>query len=491
MRTPSISLLLLAGVVAALPAARAAHSQGSDCPCPCQPAETDTGGDPGRASMSYFHEQLSPYGRWVVRNGYGEVWVPSVATGWRPYTTGHWAYTDQGWAWVADESWGWAPFHYGRWFYEAGFGWGWVPGTVWAPAWVAWRNGGGYVGWAALPPAVGFSVGIGLSFGVSLDAVIAPSYYSFVGEGAILTPRLSTVIVAPERNTTIIQNTTNITNYSVVNNRVVNNGVNVQRIEQVTGRPVPRVSAASQAGFYQPSVVTRAARINKSESFVNRPARAGGSLITSQSARTTATTGLGTTGTHTTGFGTTGTLRSTRTTGTTGSRTTGFGATGTSQSTRSTGSGSRTTGTHTTGFGATGTAESARSRRTHRTTGSSTGLESTSTGLGTTGTSQSTRSRRTHRATGSSTGLESTGTTGTTGSPRSHARSAGRNATGGSTTQTTGGGSGTGRGTSHSQSAAPGATSHTTGTGGSGQRTHGTPAPQGQKGKEHKSTGTG
>src|SRR5258707_11541000 len=85
------------------------------------------------ASISYFHEQLSPYGRWVERDGYGEVWVPYVSARWRPYTTGHWVYTDQGWAWVADESWGWAPFHYGRWFYADG-GWGWVPGTVWAPA---------------------------------------------------------------------------------------------------------------------------------------------------------------------------------------------------------------------------------------------------------------------------------------------------------------------------------------------------------------------
>jgi hypothetical protein len=60
--------------------------------------------------------------------------------------------TEFGWTWVSDWSWGWAPFHYGRWVIVSGFGWCWVPGTMWGPAWVTWRSGGGWVGWAALPP---------------------------------------------------------------------------------------------------------------------------------------------------------------------------------------------------------------------------------------------------------------------------------------------------------------------------------------------------
>ena len=31
-------------------------------------------------------------------------------------------------------------------------GWCWVPGTLWGPAWVAWRAGRVNVGWAPLPP---------------------------------------------------------------------------------------------------------------------------------------------------------------------------------------------------------------------------------------------------------------------------------------------------------------------------------------------------
>ena len=455
MRTVRIVALLL---VSAGLATGAARSQSSDCPCPCPPAaDNGTGGDPGTASIGYFHEQLSPYGRWVERDGYGEVWVPYVAAGWRPYTTGHWVYTDQGWAWVADESWGWAPFHYGRWFYADG-GWGWVPGTVWAPAWVAWRNGGGYVGWAALPPAVGFSFGVGVVFGgVDLNVAIAPAYYSFVSERAILEPRLSTVIVAPSQNVTIIKNTTNITNYSVVNNRVVNNGVSVQRIQQVTGRPVPRVSTAQQVGLYQPPVIGRAAAATKSESFTNRSAS---NPLGRNTVATTGTTGLGGHARGATGISSTSTGTGRRTTGTTG------------LSSAATGTGRRTTGTTGLSSTATGTGR--------RTTGT-TGLSSTSTGTG--------GRRRTTGSTGSSSAA-----TGTGHYRRSTGSTAGTSSTGGGYHRTTGStgassaATGSGRyhttGTTGLSSTSPGATgSH----GRSQTRSTGAPhPPSGQK-----KTGTG
>ena len=78
-----------------------------------------------------------------------------------PYaTSGHWILTEYGWTWISDFGWGWAPFHYGRWLALAGRGWCWMPGTTWGPAWVSWRAGGGYVGWAPLPPR-GVSVAAG------------------------------------------------------------------------------------------------------------------------------------------------------------------------------------------------------------------------------------------------------------------------------------------------------------------------------------------
>jgi len=104
-------------------------------------------------SFQTFYDDLSPYGQWVEDPRYGNVWVPDVDAGFRPYyTNGYWAMTEYGNTWVSDYDWGWAPFHYGRWVYNSYYGWVWIPGSEWAPAWVSWRNGGGYYGWAPLSP---------------------------------------------------------------------------------------------------------------------------------------------------------------------------------------------------------------------------------------------------------------------------------------------------------------------------------------------------
>jgi uncharacterized protein DUF6600 len=112
-----------------------------------------------------FHETLAAHGQWVVTS-YGEAWCPAVAevgVDFVPYASGgHWVYTDAGWVFETRWAWGWAPFHYGRWVLDPFYGWVWIPGVEWAPAWVEWRYGGGFVGWAPLgPPGVVWSVGVG------------------------------------------------------------------------------------------------------------------------------------------------------------------------------------------------------------------------------------------------------------------------------------------------------------------------------------------
>ena len=109
---------------------------------------------PAGPAMSDFHGSLDQTGQWVSTPDYGNVWQPSVSYGWRPYTVGRWAWTIRGWTWVSDEPWGWATYHYGRWV-QLGSVWAWIPGRVWGPAWVAWRWGGGYAGWAPLGPRGG------------------------------------------------------------------------------------------------------------------------------------------------------------------------------------------------------------------------------------------------------------------------------------------------------------------------------------------------
>jgi hypothetical protein len=197
----------------------------------------------------YFYDQLSPYGEWVEDSNYGYVWSPyGIDAEWRPYTHGHWVYTDDdGWLWVADEEWGWGPYHYGRWFVSSGR-WLWVPGTEWAPAWCSWRNGGGYIGWAPLPPQAAFSVGIGLQIGgVQLDAYVQPTSYNFVEERHFADSNIRAVIVPEAQRTVIIEKTKNITNYSVNGNRIVNRSVAVETVERAAGHPVPHAKVVETA----------------------------------------------------------------------------------------------------------------------------------------------------------------------------------------------------------------------------------------------------
>ena len=166
-------------------------------------------------SYQTFYDELSPYGEWVDYPDYGYVWVPSESTGFRPYeTNGHWVWTDEyEWMWASDYDWGWAPFHYGRWFDDPSYGWMWVPGYEWSPAWVAWRDGGDYYGWAPLRP------GINISIGFSMGSYNPPvDYWSFAPRQYISSPRIYDYCLDRSRNVTIINNTTIINNYSRRNN---------------------------------------------------------------------------------------------------------------------------------------------------------------------------------------------------------------------------------------------------------------------------------
>jgi len=192
-------------------------------------------------NLSFFYDRLAPYGDWVEHPQYDWVWRPrDVAVDWRPYTDGRWLYTDDhGWVWDSDLPWGWACFHYGRWDWDDESGWFWVPGYVWGPAWVTWCTTPGYIGWAPLPPIVGWDFGVGLTLhGFDLDDIPARRW-CFVQERFFDEPVLFTHILLPARNVTIFSQRRNITRFDVIGGRIVNVGVPLNRIEQVTGRPVP------------------------------------------------------------------------------------------------------------------------------------------------------------------------------------------------------------------------------------------------------------
>ena len=168
--------------------------------------ENNQGG--GEVSYQTFYDELSPHGRWIDYPQYGYVWVPNAGPSFRPYSTnGHWVWTDgYQWMWVSNYSWGWAPFHYGRWFYDPFYGWVWMPGYEWSPAWVAWRSGGDYYGWAPIRP------GFNISINISLGGYSPPyDYWCFAPRRYITSPRIHDYYYDRRQNVTIINQTTIIT----------------------------------------------------------------------------------------------------------------------------------------------------------------------------------------------------------------------------------------------------------------------------------------
>ena len=213
-------------------------------------------------NFGYFYDELTPYGTWHHHPRWGDVWRPRrVEADFRPYHRGHWENTrEYGFLWVSDHIWGDIPFHYGRWVYDPFNGWLWIPGYVWSPAWVVWRSGGGYTGWFPMPPDDGFLYGGGDPlfnrwdnwdrgygyadwYGPSFGLNTLLDFWIFV-EDRRFADRDYIRYIPPRNNfITIVNNTTNVTNYVTVNNYIINRSVDVRRVERAAGRPISVVDA--------------------------------------------------------------------------------------------------------------------------------------------------------------------------------------------------------------------------------------------------------
>jgi len=189
-----------------------------------------------------FEAPLGTHGAWVTVR---LVW-PMLASGARrgglaAVLRGHWVWTDCGWYWSRTNR-GRACYHYGTWVDDPAVGWVWVPGVEWAPAWVEWRVGGGFIGWAPLAPR---------------GVVLVPGMFGFVEIGHFHERIRPTTLVI--NNTTIINRTTRINEVSretrTIDGRsqqvVVNHGPKVEEIQKA--RPAgergshPRSHAAHPA----------------------------------------------------------------------------------------------------------------------------------------------------------------------------------------------------------------------------------------------------
>jgi hypothetical protein len=195
-----------------------------------------------------FRPALSPYGEWVEYPGYGSVWRPYrriVGADFVPYgSSGHWVYTDAGWVWASSYDWGWATFHYGNWVY-VGDDWAWRPGRVWAPAWVEWRYGGGYVGWAPMAP-------VGIAY---VGFQPAPVQYVFVHTNNFTENNVRTHVIVGAQAQVIVRQTEPMASVRVESGHTVsavNAGPRPEVIGQATGRTVAPVAVHSIAAAAPP-----------------------------------------------------------------------------------------------------------------------------------------------------------------------------------------------------------------------------------------------
>jgi hypothetical protein len=207
-----------------------------------RPAEARTD-----VSIDFFYDNLGDDGNWVEVGDYGYCWQPSVAvsnTSWRPYSDGYWAYTDVGWTWVSYEDFGWATYHYGRWMRLRGRGWVWLPDREWGPAWVSWRTGGDYVGWAPLPPrrAGDYYDNSPITARVDIDFDIGPAYYNFIDVRYIGEPVLRERIFAADQNVTYVSRTVNVTNITYNNSTVYNHGPDYNTMSRYSTRPIQKLT---------------------------------------------------------------------------------------------------------------------------------------------------------------------------------------------------------------------------------------------------------
>jgi hypothetical protein len=244
-------------------------AQDENAPAPDDGSDVPTGSDESTGSVTFqtFYDALGNLGTWIQTNDYGYVWQPQVNDpDWAPYTVGHWVYSDDGWTWVSDEPWGWATYHYGRWVNLDGTGWVWLPGYVWAPAWVSWRYGDGYCGWAPLPPDSfvgvdysddGSDVGDGFHIGGDCDGFygIGAAWYNFVPVSCLGYRSYRGYYCHRGDNYAIINHTTNVTNINVASGRhtpgdastpgfgrVTAGGPMLAQVNAVSSSPVQRVN---------------------------------------------------------------------------------------------------------------------------------------------------------------------------------------------------------------------------------------------------------
>ncbi|MBK8551977.1 MAG: hypothetical protein IPL53_13280 [Ignavibacteria bacterium] len=175
------------------------------------------------------------------------VWKPSIELAvkqadvevpvYRPYTNGQWVNSDAGWYFKAPTPVEETVSHYGRWVNSPTAGWLWVPGRVWAPAWVDWKQNDQYLSWAPLPPAAY------LKNSTVNAPVIEDKNYVIVEKKYFLEPDLYRYTNFYNKNVygIPVSEMKGTTGIIVVNNTIVSKGPDVNIFEALLGRIIEPV----------------------------------------------------------------------------------------------------------------------------------------------------------------------------------------------------------------------------------------------------------
>lgn len=249
-------------------------------------AESDE--DLSTVDYKEFYEQLAPHGEWIQvkpediglkpqtvksdvkdnsgitlsglmgirdafassyeNNGLVYVWKPSQSLAvtndestdpvYVPYNNGKWVNTKSGWYFKANTPAEETTSHYGRWVKNPKAGWLWVPGRVWAPAWVDWKQNDQYVSWAPLPPSV-YMVN-----GVMNTPVIDNSNYMIVEKKNFA----ETDVYKYNNNyyqngeRIVVNDFASILGLVLVDNVLVNKGPDVELIQTLSGKNIELIS---------------------------------------------------------------------------------------------------------------------------------------------------------------------------------------------------------------------------------------------------------
>ena len=214
-------------------------------------------------SFQSFYDVLSPMGEWIqitkedldedLSDGEGEgrmyavteedflfIWKPGVEQGWKPYSNGRWEYSEQGWFWASNDKWGNSTYNYGRWWNSPKYGWVWLPGYTWAPAWVRWRvsNDGNSIGWVPLSPKAKWKSESGIT-DKNYHYRNSDKDWVFVDNNTF-TGDINNSIVSDNNNSELVKNSSSIIEIKAENDKIITGGPDVNAIEQKTNKKFTR-----------------------------------------------------------------------------------------------------------------------------------------------------------------------------------------------------------------------------------------------------------